>query len=248
MPIAKYQKSATIYAQYYVNKKRTNLSKIIKIMLIIILCVALVCVVVFFAAQKATKKSKFKDYAHLLVVGKFTRLSDAKDAAERVESAGGAGFVWIDEQYEVVAFAYSSVKEAESVQKNLEGSSWAAAIKKVKITKPKKNKLTSFQSRAVDFLWQSASDIFDIAIAFDSGTINILQIRRKLLKLNNDATFYYEKLGTTELMLKSNIEQLKNGIDSLIKSTYSADGLSSGIKKLCVKTLRACHDIAQGGI
>lgn len=246
MAKTKSEKSATFYADHCISVGRKKSAKRTKTFFVIFALVVIVAAVIFFVARRSTgKRTKFGRYCYLLVVGNFGFASDAQEVADNVEKAGGAGFVWVDESFEVVAFAYPTQKAAENVQKNLEETSWDAKIKKVRLKKPAVSKMTGNQKAAINYIWDLMGKLYDISIGFDSKRISNAAAHTELLKISKELNKLSVGLGGNEIdvALSSRLNLIKTEIDDFLKKSYAQNLYSSGMKLIFVKTIYACSGL-----
>ena len=241
MPGKRNKKSATFYNFYVATKNPKKPRNFLKIGFILLLCILLVFVLIFFRIKKASSGEKFNKFAYLVVVGEFAKSSDAKDYSDTVEKSGGAGYVWIDDNYSVVAFVYPTLFKAESVLKNLEETPWKASIKKIALKKP--NAPKGAQKSAVDFIWSQMTELYNLSIKFDKGEATEAPIYKKLSKTELDISLIINNLGSDNFKLKSRLESLKNNIEKFLKSFYKSNIYASGLKNLCVDFVYAAFNL-----
>lgn len=240
------RKTATFYELYFFESAGKQRRKGAKFWFVLILSLALVLAIVLFAVfKKSTNRDKFSKKAFLVVVGKYDFVSDAKDMADNVEVAGGAGFIWVDDSFWVVAFAYPTKEMAENIEKQLSGSKWRCEIEEIKLKKPKKSRLSNSQWRAVEGLWDCMNNLFEIALALDRKEISAANAYKQISKQRKDIAFLEKKMGDDELdrVFAERLEAVKGEIDEFLKSSFPNNLYSSGIKSICVKCVYLCSGL-----
>ena len=243
----KNEKSATFYYSYSINKKCEKNGKAFKILFVGIAVFAVIVVFVVFAKMKHNGTKKFSSCAYLVIVGSFDNASEAKDYSEKVEKSGGSGFVFVDDKYEVIAFAYPKLALAEMVQKNLIDSGWKAKIKRININGGNKG-LTAMQKSAKSFLFYCITKLYDLAIHYDSKAINSVGVHKNLSKIGRECIQYAEKLNLDGDDIRKCLEEIELNIKNFLKESYSNNLYSSGIKYLCVKVICLCFELSGGAL
>ena len=179
------------------------------------------------------------------MVGKFDKIADAKDMADNVEVAGGAGYVWAEDTFWVIAFAYPSQKEAESVQKQLQTSGWDAVIEKKEIKKIKTKSLSSSQMQAINLLYDLLDQFYENALIVDKNEKSGAKVFSELAKSKKDVSLAVKRLQKSELdlLLQEKLSQIETELDDFFNSSFQQNLYSSGIKYLCIKTLFICVEL-----
>ena len=235
-------KTTSFYFDYSLTENTKKSGKKWKFVFIFLCLALLVAVSSFFAVRQKRKNEKFDKNCYLLVVGNFAYAADAKEVADSVEKVGGAGFVWVDKSFEVVAFAYPTQKDAAKVQKNLESTTWETTIKKINLKKPKLNRAVQSQKNAIDYLWNLIDRLYKISLNFDQENISNAEAHKQLSKISKELNQLQLKLERNEVnsVVYSGINLIKNEIDDFLKKSYAKNLYSSGIKLICVKTIYTC--------
>lgn len=214
--------------------------------LILVFVVALLVVVIVFSINKIkSSKVVFDKWLYLVVVGKFGNIADAKDLADNVEISGGAGYIWVEDTFWVVAFVYPTKEAADNVSSQLKATSWKSSVEKIELKKPKKAKLKNSQNNAVDLLWQMLNDFYNFAIEVDTKENQNAKVHKNLTDIKQQIKSVQNKLQDTDidLCLKESLAVVYDELDGFLKASFPKNLYSSGIKLLCVKTAQACSSL-----
>lgn len=238
--------SKNFYSAYSYNSKQKRQYKFKKIFIIAVVFILITIVVIFSVFNMNKKNDYFHDYIYLVVVGKFDKISDAKDLADNVKIAGGAGYIWIDSVFWVVAFVYKTEDAALSVKNQLQEGVWKCSIEKIKFEEIKYKKLNINQELAIKFLIQYINDFYDYAIMIDTDETQNASIHKKIIAKKNELTLLINKLGQSELdvLISSALQNIYDGLVDFLKSSFPQNLYSSGIKELCINAIYLYINIA----
>lgn len=241
----KYKKNATasIYECYAIPSKKKK--KVGQKVVLVLLVFVIVFVVVFFAIHKAKQKNEvFGDKAFFVVVGKFEKRLDAKNFADKVKGAGGAGSIIAKDKFCVVAFAYPTKSMAENVVKRLNESNWQAEILEIDI-KPKSKNTT--EKGMLLKLKKIAGKFFDLAIDFDKENKTEAEVQNELSKIKIEILEVLKSIDDNDnyLALKETLEDLKEEIEECQKISFAKNICSGDIKSFCIFALWECFKLGQ---
>ena len=240
--------SNNFYNDYVRTKsfKSTRL-KIKKTAILVIMCLLLFSVVIGFSINKIrSKKETFNKEAYLVIVGKYINVANAKDMADKVETSGGAGFIWVEDEFWVVAFVYPSQSAAESVQSQLRAASWRAEIEKKEIKKVNNSKLTNSQKFAVELMWKLMNEFYEFALVIDESENENAKVHKNLSKIRQDILLASNNLGESDIdaILRERLNLLSEELQSFLQASYPKNLYTSGIKSICVKAVYSCVGLA----
>lgn len=182
---------------YYQYKKQINKNKPYNFTLIFLVIVLLLGICVFLRP----KREQFSEL-YFVQSGEFQTYQQALNHSQEIASMGGAGYVYFENNYHVIAGFYSNHEDAKSVAEKLKNEYKASRIFSLKTKHFRKQKdLNSKQNESVEnYVNQSQNIILKLEMLTNkyfekSISFNELSIHFKNIKKDFEES--YEKFNST---------------------------------------------------
>lgn len=234
---------------YIISKKRTVRrfypGRIIAFTLVISLIT--IGAVVWFARTDGKLTVNERNYG-FISMGKYDNLSEASARADSVRNNGGAGYLYGEGKYEVVAACYPNKTSAAEVCERLVGAGETASVfslsrPKISIEKPNKNAdVLSVMLAKPDKIFD---ELYEISVKTDTKEISEAAALYAVVKLNVSVDEYAQKCSGMEteagkylnklfLSLAASLSGLANVKENVAQSVKYA--LCEMAQKICVQT------------
>jgi hypothetical protein len=190
-----------------------------------------------------------KNY-YAIQLNSFKTKEDAITFSKSVQSRGGAGYIYKDNEYLVFASMYNNLEKANEVCDNLKISGESASIFEFKVNRVEYNiSLKSSDkeclSNTINLFDDTFNDIFQIISELDTGNTTFSQTNLNLNSLysnlqNKESTFeksFSLSTNTQILILKSKLALLINCVNSMINPNITKDQLSYLLKLNCINII-----------
>lgn len=172
---------------FYEYKKRiTSQTSGVPIIVLIFVCIILIGAILFLKPEQ-TKHNSF----YFVEINNFLVLSDAQTLSVEIRNKGGAGYIYFDGKYHVLASYYPNKNDAEIVCKNLKQDYKTATIYELKINKNVNLKnLSNNQKNAVEnFIscgYSTIEKIYKNILSFDKAEITEAQFNLNFNSIYNN--------------------------------------------------------------
>jgi hypothetical protein len=183
-----------------------------------------------------------KNY-YAIQLNSFKTKEDAITFSKSVQSRGGAGYIYKDNEYLVFASMYNNLEKANEVCDNLKSSGESAPIFEFKVNKIEyninlKNSDKDCLSNAINLFDETFNDLFQMITELDTGNTTFSQTNLNLNSLygnleNKESSFeksFSLSTNTQILILKSKLGLLINSVNSMIDPSITKDQLSYLLK------------------
>lgn len=164
------------YRQYRKKLNKVSISSFIFLIIVVILSLVLY-------TNFLPKKEKFFNY-HLVEIASFQTYSEASNFSIKIKNLNGAGYIFYDQKYRVIACGFSDLKDAKSVVKNLNSNFKNSCVFTVKISKKNfKNLDQKTKQNFEKFLNNSNTfihSIFNLNLKLDKKEIELNKLLTQL--------------------------------------------------------------------
>lgn len=221
------------YNLFKLRFKKTIKISFVSIFLIIIMLMG--CVVFF--------KPNNVDYLYFIKIDSFTTYKQASNCASSIQNLGGAGYVYFDGSYSIIASYYSNKKSADAVLKNIK-----TEYKNATILKLEKQKLLNlnYSSKEKSIIKETVKTtdsnlalLNDLIIQYDKNEITKQKLSLNILQLSSNQSNAYEKFLSSfknDLKLNKAIKYLNtiNECYTSIENTTESSTLKYNLVKIAV--------------
>ena len=208
------------YNQYKmkINKKNKYSICVMSFLILILLGVA------FFVYPKDHRTTEF----YFVEIRSFVTYNEANNLATTIQSMGGAGYVYYDGYYHVLAAYYPNEKDAKKVCENLKSEYDSAEVYTLTTDKfLKSNSLTTQENNTITEMINTnltlIEQLYSNIIAYDTSSINESQL---LINLENLKTDYKNKYDNYLSYFKQN-DKFSKSIKYLNKILNSTENFKS---------------------
>lgn len=168
---------------------------------------------------------------YFVEINSFYKYLDATNLASQLQNKGGAGYVYYDEKYHVLASFYPTKKEAESVCENLKEQYPNCAVFMVEAKKFKTNSKFSDQENKILANCNKANinlinEAYNHILSYDTSTHSI-----KKLKLNLTNSYDKYKNSTQDINTIFNNSNYSTSKQYVLDITDSVKSLTSDIEQ-----------------
>lgn len=210
------------YNQY---KKKLNKHLNLDISVATLIIILLFGVAFFVYSPIKTKKLNF----YFLEVGSFLNYTQAQQTAELLQNNGGAGLVYFNNKYRVLACAYVEHEQATTVKNNIKADYSTAKVLTLSTDMPT---LHQFSKKEKTLIWNTIKtntnlfkQLFNSVMDYESNNIThdkfILNIKNILLtfqqQVDNFENNFNNNLKTERA--KQNLNNAKNCLNSILNNT-----------------------------
>ncbi len=155
--------------------------------LIILFIIILLVGVIYFIIPKASDV----DYLYFVQTNQFLNYNDASIKAAEIQQQNGAGFIYYDSVYHVLAGFYPDEKSAISVVNNIKATQPDSMVFKLECNKFIRHKnLTNNQNELIfEIINKNVANlnkIYENIIKFDKNEVNINELNINFLNLKTD--------------------------------------------------------------
>lgn len=187
---------------------------------IIALFIILLIGLAFFLIPKKYSTSKF----YFVEINSFLNYSSASELSSEIQSRGGAGFIYYDGSYHVLACYYPTKSEAEAVVENL-STDYSARIYTLETKKfTKSNSFSKEENLAIEKMINKNIETINSLYA------SILKIDKGEISLSSFKVYMQDTISNYESSLKEfknfqslvNYSKYLNKISDSLNSTLSA--------------------------
>lgn len=207
-----------------------------------------------YKAKSATAKS-FNVF--MINVNNFETEQDAKKFASEIKLSGGAGYVIYDLGYNVIASAYLSSTDAQSVLEKVKLTYDTATVKLVEINRCELENIVddeqeSCVQNALDIFKNTYKNLYDLAVKLDTSQVTSAEAKVELTTLlegasDISASFrnYSSKITDTSYSLaQAKINQVVGLLNDLVESSLTSTRLSSLLKDAQISALMLQNELA----
>ena len=178
------------YHQYKKKIHKQNVSIIPLLLCIIIITLG----VAFFLRPQKTELNKF----YFVEIDSFETYKDASNLAQNIQSSGGAGYIYYNNKYRVLAGFYPYYSQAESVTNNLKSEFKNCQIFTLECKKLKNiNNLSSSQNNVMNefskVVFKNIYKMADLSIKYDKNEIDTQNLSLSFKSINNEIDSYYQE-------------------------------------------------------
>ncbi len=140
-------------------------------------------------------------YLYFVEVNNFINYSEANKLANEIKEKNGAGYIYYDGKYHVLASFYPSKSDAETIAENLKAEYPSSSVYSLEIKRyNKKNSLTSEQNKVILNTIEANESLIDSLykcnISFDTGEFNESELSIKLKVLKNEIEKSYKAFNS----------------------------------------------------
>lgn len=174
------------YFDYYQYKKKINSHKTAGFSLIFFFIIILTGI-----AMLVYPKSKTYTVVYFVEINSFLNYKDASTLANEISALGGAGYVYYDGKYHVLASYYPSEEDANTVSENLLTDYPTAKVYTIEIDKVSlSNELSSSQQDCIKDQINAneklINSLYNTIIQYDSNNISDSEINMILSNIKTD--------------------------------------------------------------
>ena len=174
------------YFDYYQYKKKINSHKTAGFSLIIFFIIILTGI-----AMLVYPKSKTYTVVYFVEINTFLNYKDASTLANEISALGGAGYVYYDGKYHVLASYYPDEEDATTVSENLLTDYPTAKVYAIKIDKVSlSNELSSSQQDCIKDQINAneklINSLYNTIIQYDSNSISDSEVNIMLSNIKTD--------------------------------------------------------------
>lgn len=207
-----------------------------------------------YKAKSATAKS-FNVF--MINVNNFETEQDAKKFASEIKLSGGAGYVMYDLGYNVIASAYLSSTDAQSVLEKVKLTYDTATVKLVEINRCELESIVDDEQEncvqnALDIFKNTYKNLYDLAVKLDTSQVTSAEAKVELTTLLESASDisasfrnYSSKITDTSYSLtQAKINQVVGLLNDLVESSLTSTRLSSLLKNAQISALMLQNELA----
>jgi len=181
---------------YYLYKKRINKIFKINFLFVLILMFLFISLSVFF------KPTQIKSYFYFIEIDNFATYSNALNLANEIKNKNGAGYIFYEKNYKVLATFFTNKKDAEKVASNLKEMYSNSKVFTLKVSKNLKlfsftkkqkeivEKLKNETSKTISFLSSSS-------ILLDTQELSFNKFNYKQTEALKQFNSCYEKFSNS---------------------------------------------------
>lgn len=180
--------------------------------------------------------------AYTMQMGAFSEEKNAKASAQEIMTRGGAGYVFNDGSYRVLASAYTSEQDANTVkdqlksQSNIDASVYTITVPKVDLTITSDDKNYDTLNAAFTSYLAAKDKVGELSLKLDKGEMNKDQALGELTTMKDELQKHYqaiEKLSEKNENFKSFKELYKSTVEHMSSIKDSDETLlSANLKNL----------------
>ena len=170
-------------------------------------------------------KTEYIEY-YFVEIGQFKTFSQANKMANELSSKSGAGFVFFDDCYHVLAGFYNNQENAKTVSSNISEEYQGAKIFSISATKFKaKRDFTSTQNKSLrsmlEYNDELITELYNLSINIEKNTetFNAAILKVKNLKEEHTSNFKQFKANfngkNEQLNLKKKLNEIQNSLSHL---------------------------------
>jgi len=207
-----------------------------------------------YKAKSATAKS-FNVF--MINVNNFENESDAQKFSAEIKLAGGAGYVMYDLGYNVIASAYLSSADAQSVLEKVKLTYDTATVKLVEINRCELENIVDDEQekcvqKALDLFKSTYKSLYDLSVKLDTIQITSADAKIELTALLESASDisasfrnYASKITDTSYSLtQAKINQVVELLNDLVESSLTSTRLSALLKSAQISALMLQNELA----
>ena len=207
-----------------------------------------------YKARSATAKS-FNVF--MININNFEKEDDAKKFAAEIKLAGGAGYVMYDLGYNVIASAYLSSTDAQSVLEKVKLTYDTATVKLVEINRCELENIVDDEQekcvqKALDLFKNTYKSLYDLSVKLDSSQITSADVKIELTALLESASDisasfrnYASKITETSYSLtQAKVNQVVELLNDLVESSLTSMRLSALLKNAQISALMLQNELA----
>ncbi len=173
------------------------------------------------------------DNLYLVRINTYLTYSEASKMSNEIQSRGGAGYIFFDGKYHVIASYYTTESEAISVVDNLATEYPTANVYTLEISQYKNKKtLSNNQNKAITNLIQTANNmikqVYSLLLQYDKNEITSNELT---IRFTDIITLLEDKIADYKAELSSNNANYINSIEKLDDITSSLNTIKSNLDK-----------------
>ena len=197
--------------------------------------------------------SKFDVYA--VCISSHQTLIQAQDNANICISLGGAGYIYADDEYYVIASIYENEADAQKVKESLTLTRPSTTIKKIEIGSISMSSNLSSQEKSTltetfNIFKNTYKKLYDISVSLDTGVIQEINARLSVNELastineakDNFSTVFSTTTTKNLLATKKAVDDLSTAITNLVNNAKVP--YTSYIKYAYCETLMTYKNLA----
>lgn len=194
-----------------------------------------------FVSSIFTQNSNTVQY-YAVILSEFDELSAAQAESTSSAESGGAGFVWEDETYKVVANIYKSREDADKVAANLLDSEYTATVYQITYD------INSDIKEVFDLLDDVYADLYTISTEVEKGDMSVVVASSEVNKLKSDVHLMQIKYGTMQTSESPIVSELLSNLEDYLESAslqlLCDDNSSYIIRHVMAETVSCGYNIA----
>ncbi len=167
---------------------------------------------------------------------------EAEQKAQESSDNGGAGYVWEDGKYMVVANVYKRQSDAEKVIENLSETEYSPVIRTVRYVKSENYK------EVLKVLEGIYSDLYEISKGLDKGEVSVVFASSEINKIASDIHVLQLKYSTMQTaesgVIADILMKVYEGLQSSSIQLLCDDNSSYIVKNVIVKTVFNAVELA----
>ncbi len=227
---------------YYQYRRKINKKSSFSFVIIFLLIIVLLGAAVFLTSNSSQGYDEF----YFVEINSFSTYAKAQALAAEIQQAGGAGYIYYNGKYRVLACFYPTEDDAKSVKENLLADYPSCAVFSLESSKfSGKSDLTDSQNALIsDMIDENAAlinSLYKAVIAYDSASLSLSVLKVNLESLKSDFEKAYSQFlssfSTAKSLLsaRSKLASISESIDDLIAASSNSQELSYKLKYYLVK-------------
>jgi len=197
---------------YYRRKSKKNKANMSVIISIALLLVAFIVIIIFASSNNRSERysTDIGVSCYLLCAGNFADLSSATILSESIKMKGGAGYIYKNNNYNVIISIYFEDKKAKTVQNTLLDKGETVSIITISLPAVTHGLLEDNENERIKgsivAVSNTVNTVYEISNGFDTGALSRRAVKQELQKLNEELVNEYEKNNVMEIFKKDKLK------------------------------------------
>ncbi len=236
-----------------------------------LIMIAISCITVFFVANAfsnilafstvslyKSKSATAKSFNVFMInINNFESETDAQKLASEIKLAGGAGYVMYDLGYNVIASAYLSSADAQSVLEKVKLTYTTATVKLVEINRCELESIVDDEQencvqQALDIFKTTYQKLYDLSVKLDTSQITSQDVKIALTALLESASdisagfrnYASQITDTSYSLTQAKVNQAVELLNTLVESSLTSTRLSAMLKNAQISALMLQNELA----
>lgn len=236
-----------------------------------LIMIAISCITVFFVANAfsnilafstvslyKSKSATAKSFNVFMInINNFESEIDAQKLASEIKLAGGAGYVMYDLGYNVIASAYLSSADAQSVLEKVKLTYTTVTVKLVEINRCELESIVDDEQencvqQALDIFKTTYQNLYDLSVKLDTSQITSQDVKIALTALLESASdisagfrnYASQITDTSYSLTQAKVNQAVELLNTLVESSLTSTRLSAMLKNAQISALMLQNELA----